>query len=383
MARVELNQVTKQFGTVNVVNEFSLEIQNQEFLVLLGPSGCGKTTTLRMVAGLEEPTTGGITIGDTDVTHLAPKDRDIAMVFQNYALYPHMSVYENMAFGLKMRRTPRPEIDRRVTGVAQILGLGELLNRKPKELSGGQRQRVALGRAIVREPKVFLMDEPLSNLDAKLRTQTRVELKRLHQQLGATIVYVTHDQTEAMTLGTRIVVMRDGVIQQVDTPDGIYNRPVNTFVATFVGTPPMNLIHGTVSRSGDVTKFNVEGQRIECPVPLVTALSALNDSRVILGFRPEDVSILEDEIVPEGHVSLRATVRVVEPLGHETMIYCEVGDASVVVRADNSWQGKAGDLLLLGLDSARIHAFDPSTEVALLAGPGHEARDVSNVGVVT
>ncbi len=256
MASVRLEHVFKRFGNVDAVSDVNLDIADQEFLVLLGPSGCGKTTTLRMVAGLEELSEGSIFIGDREVSQVAPKDRDIAMVFQNYALYPHMTVYENMAFGLKLRKVPRPEIERRVKEAADILGLDTLLTRKPKELSGGQRQRVALGRAIVREPKAFLMDEPLSNLDAKLRTQTRVELKRLHQRLGATILYVTHDQPEAMTMGTRIVVMRDGVVQQVDTPDGIYNRPANQFVATFVGTPAMNLLPGELGRSGDALTFH-------------------------------------------------------------------------------------------------------------------------------
>jgi multiple sugar transport system ATP-binding protein len=364
VARVVLDQVSKKFGNVVAVDQFSLEIQDREFLVLLGPSGCGKTTTLRMVAGLEEPSAGRILIGERDVTYLEPKDRDIAMVFQNYALYPHMTVYENMAFGLKLRRLPRAEIDRRVKEAAEILGLGQLLHRKPKELSGGQRQRVALGRAIVREPKAFLMDEPLSNLDAKLRAQTRVELKRLHQRLQSTVIYVTHDQTEAMTMGTRIVVMRDGVVQQVDTPEGIYHRPVNQFVATFVGTPAMNLLSGEVAQEGErwwVVFPN--GVRLEAPATLIPRLKKLPDRRVTLGVRPGDVYA-----EPREGPKLETEVRVFEHMGHENMLYLAVGDdLSLVARTDYTFVAKPGDRVTVTLDPERLHVFDPATEQAVTA----------------
>jgi multiple sugar transport system ATP-binding protein len=362
VARVVLEHVSKRFGNVTAVDQFSLEIEDREFLVLLGPSGCGKTTTLRMVAGLEEPSAGRILIGERDVTYLEPKDRDIAMVFQNYALYPHMTVYENMAFGLKLRHLPRPEIDRRVKEAAEILGLGQLLHRKPKELSGGQRQRVALGRAIVREPKAFLMDEPLSNLDAKLRAQTRVELKRLHQRLESTVIYVTHDQTEAMTMGTRIVVMRDGVVQQVDTPEGIYHRPVNQFVATFVGTPAMNLLPGEVSREGDTWWITLSGgARLQAPATVVPRLAKLSDRRVTLGIRPGDVYA-----EPREGPQLSAEVRVFEHMGHENMLYLAVSDdVSLVARTDYTFVVKPGDRVTVTLDPERLHVFDPATEQAV------------------
>lgn len=369
MASVRLSQVTKRFGTVTAVEDVNLDIADQEFLVLLGPSGCGKTTTLRMVAGLEEMSEGQIFIGDRDVSWLPPKDRDIAMVFQNYALYPHMTVYENMAFGLKLHKTPKTEIDRRVNEAAEILGLGPLLKRRPKELSGGQRQRVAVGRAIVREPQAFLMDEPLSNLDAKLRTQTRVELKRLHQRLGATILYVTHDQTEAMTLGTRIVVMRDGVVQQVDTPDGIYHRPVNVFVATFVGTPAMNLVTADVTRHGDAVHAVVGGQEVRLHGRVTEAIAGMTTPRIRLGIRPENI-YLESAARSRGENddTLTAIVRLIEPMGHENLVYCSVGEADWVIRTENTWQGQVGETVQLGFDPDRMHAFDPETERSLVFG---------------
>ncbi|MCY0898668.1 MAG: sn-glycerol-3-phosphate ABC transporter ATP-binding protein UgpC [Firmicutes bacterium] len=364
MASVQLDHVSKRFGAVAAVQDVTLDIADQEFLVLLGPSGCGKTTTLRMVAGLEELTEGRIQIGDRDVSHLPPKDRDIAMVFQNYALYPHMTVYENMAFGLKLHRTPKAEIDRRVKEAAAILGLEGLLTRRPKELSGGQRQRVALGRAIVREPKAFLMDEPLSNLDAKLRTQTRVELKRLHQRLGATIIYVTHDQTEAMTLGTRIVVMKDGVVQQVDTPEGIYHRPANVFVATFVGTPAMNIVDATIERHQGQLAAVIDGQKLLLSGPLAAALESWGRPTVRLGIRPEDISVGVPSDPPGPSVD--AVVRLVEPMGHENLVYTDVGSANVVVRTGNDWTGGVGDRVTLYWNPQRIHAFDPESERSLL-----------------
>jgi multiple sugar transport system ATP-binding protein len=366
MASVTLNHVSKRFGNVVAVNDVNLDINDQEFLVLLGPSGCGKPTTLRMVAGLEELTDGSIYIGDRDVSQLPPKDRDIAMVFQNYALYPHMTVYENMAFGLKLHKVPKAEIDRRVHDAAQILGLENLLTRRPKELSGGQRQRVALGRAIVREPKAFLMDEPLSNLDAKLRTQTRVELKRLHQRLGATIIYVTHDQTEAMTMGTRIVVMRDGVVQQVDTPEGIYQRPANTFVATFVGTPAMNLIRGELTRNGDDWWFHVADQKVRMPDSAKPALNQLTKPALIVGVRPEDGVLDSPEHADE--YSLVGTIRLIEPMGHEHIVYIDVGELPLTVRTHHQWQGQVGDSVAVKLNPNQMHLFDPETERSLLYG---------------
>lgn len=365
VARVELNKVGKKFGNVIAVDDFTLEIQDKEFLVLLGPSGCGKTTTLRMVAGLEEPSQGRIMIGERDVTYLEPKDRDIAMVFQNYALYPHMTVYDNMAFGLKLRKVPRAEIERRVKMAADTLELGNLLHRRPKELSGGQRQRVALGRAIVREPKAFLMDEPLSNLDAKLRAQTRVELKNLHRRLEATVLYVTHDQTEAMTMGTRIVVMRDGVVQQVDTPDGIYHRPVNQFVATFVGTPAMNLLKGEVERRDNelLLKFG-GGTQVTVPPGLHRRIESLPDRSVTIGVRPEDIYLGADK----PGVPVPTKVSVFEPMGHENMVYLSVNDEQqLVARVNNTWHAGPGQAVTATLDPERIHIFNPATEMVVSA----------------
>ncbi len=363
MAGVVLQHVTKRYGTVEAVRDVNLDIHGKEFLVFLGPSGCGKSTILRMIAGLEELTSGEIFIGDEDVTHKPPKDRDIAMVFQNYALYPHMTVYENMAFGLELRKSPKKDIDQHVQAAAEILGLDQLLSRKPKELSGGQRQRVALGRAIVREPKVFLMDEPLSNLDAKLRTQTRVELKNLHQRLEATIIYVTHDQTEAMTMGTRIAVIREGVVQQVDTPDRVYNNPANQFVATFVGTPAMNLIKGTVVAHGDRSALQVGSQSFELPDRIHQSLSRLSTDALTLGLRPEDIFLgkgLDSEPV------LNATIQAIESMGNEHIVYLTVEGQSMIARADNAWNGHVGDTIAMKLNVQRLYAFDPSTELSLL-----------------
>lgn len=372
MASVVLEHVSKRFGGTTAVDDVNLQIGDQEFLVLLGPSGCGKTTTLRMVAGLEEVTDGAIYIEDRDVSQLPPKDRDIAMVFQNYALYPHMTVYENMAFGLRLRKVPKSAIAQRVTEAAEILGLQALLTRRPRELSGGQRQRVALGRAIVREPKAFLMDEPLSNLDAKLRTQTRVELKRLHQRLGATILYVTHDQTEAMTMGTRIVVIKDGVVQQVDSPDGIYHRPANAFVATFVGTPAMNLFGATLTRRGTTLTATVGVQSLVLPDALTVPLETLGGSAVILGIRPEEITLMQGGRIPQGALALQATVRLIEPMGHEYIVYLDAGPAQFVVRTGNDWHGMVGDTTTMGLDGRQLNAFDPHSERSLVYD-AHEA----------
>lgn len=359
LAQVALDDVTKAFGGVTAVHGVTLDVHDGEFLVLLGPSGCGKTTTLRMVAGLEEVSSGRIRIEGRDVTDVPPKGRDIAMVFQNYALYPHMSVFDNMAFGLKLRKMPSKEIHQRVTRTAESLGLQSFLSRKPKALSGGQRQRVALGRAIVREPAAFLMDEPLSNLDARLRDQTRVELKSLHQRLGTTTLYVTHDQTEAMTLGTRIVVMRHGQIQQVDTPEAIYQRPANQFVATFVGTPAMNLFPGKVTLVEGKPALGI-GQQLIRWTPQVPLHSQAN-RQVTVGVRPEDCRIRASG---QGQ-GLKASVTVVEPMGHETLIYCTVEGHSLTVRADNQWGGRVGDMITLDFVERGVHLFDSQTEQRL------------------
>src|SRR5579884_1571059 len=318
MAQVTLDHVWKRFGDVTAVHDITLEARDHEFLVLVGPSGCGKTTTLRMIAGLDDITDGSISIGDRVVNDLSPKDRDIAMVFQSYALYPHMNVYDNMAFGLKLRKTPKPEIKKRVEEAADILGIGNLLKRKPKQLSGGQRQRVALGRAIVRNPSVFLMDEPLSNLDAKLRVQTRAELSKLHQRLTTTVVYVTHDQTEAMTMGNRIAVMKDGFLQQVDKPQVLYDHPNNTFVASFIGSPAMNLLPVQIEVNDGQTA--VAGPGLSVPLPDILATSARQqDTRdVLLGVRPEHV-VLADRYHGPPAGCLTATLEVVEHLGNEIL----------------------------------------------------------------
>ncbi len=363
MASVRLEHVSKRFGAVSAVEDVTLTINDHEFLVLLGPSGCGKTTTLRMVAGLEESTSGAIYIGDQDVSQAAPKDRDIAMVFQNYALYPHMTVYDNMAFGLKLHGVPRDAIAKRVGDAAEMLGLQNLLKRRPKELSGGQRQRVALGRAIVRDPAAFLMDEPLSNLDAQLRTQTRVELKRLHQRLGTTTLYVTHDQTEAMTLGTRIVVMKDGVVQQAASPDDIYHRPANQFVATFVGTPPMNLMPVHLERRDGAVYAAIEGQRLAVPQRVLGALAGIQVEKTTLGIRPEDLTVSRDV----GDGGLQAVVRVIEPMGHETLVYGDIGSTSVIARTSNAWTGRVGETVSLTLDERRWHLFDGVSGASLLS----------------
>ena len=337
MAGVTLKNLTKTFKNVVAVNNVNLEIQDKEFLVLVGPSGCGKTTCLRMVAGLEEATSGEILIGDRLVNDVSPKDRDIAMVFQNYALYPHMSVFDNMAFGLKLRKVPKDEIKRRVQEAAQLLGLTELLDRKPKQLSGGQRQRVALGRAIVREPKVFLMDEPLSNLDAKLRVQTRAELIKLHRRLGITTIYVTHDQVEAMTMGDRIVVMRDGVVQQVDTPLGLYNKPANMFVAGFIGTPSMNFIDATLQKNGD--RYVVDAGSFKVVIPKEKnggRFESYVGKQVVFGVRPEDMfdKNIASLVEPTEENTIKATVDVIEPMGSIVTMYLTSGKHSMVATID-------------------------------------------------
>jgi multiple sugar transport system ATP-binding protein len=365
VAQVVLDHVSKAFGDLTAVNDLSLEVRDREFLVLVGPSGCGKTTALRMIVGLEDATEGDIYIGDRRVNDLPPKARDIAMVFQSYALYPHMSVFDNMGFALKLRRVNRTEIEQRVRHAARILGIENLLARKPRQLSGGQRQRVALGRAIVREPQVFLMDEPLSNLDAKLRVQMRAELIKLHQRLQATVIYVTHDQVEAMTMGTRIAVMHDGVLQQLDTPENVYQHPANTFVAGFIGSPSMNFFNGHLVRDDDGQLF-VQGAGLRLPVPAwrMPNVAGHGDRSVIFGVRPESVSDPR-QIRGETMTRARATVSVVEPLGPEVLVYLQTNGTEFVSRMDARFRPVPDETVEVAFDLDQIHLFDPDTQQAL------------------
>jgi len=363
MAQVVLKDLNKKYDEVHAVKDVNLTIRDKEFMVFVGPSGCGKTTTLRMVAGLEEITAGEISIGDRVVNDLPPKDRDIAMVFQNYALYPHMSVYDNMAFGLKMRKFPKSEIAKRVQDAAEILGIQELLKRKPRQLSGGQRQRVAVGRAIVRHPQVFLFDEPLSNLDAKLRVQMRVELKRLHERLETTAIYVTHDQVEAMTLGSRVVVMKDGWVQQVGEPLEIYSRPANKFVAGFIGSPAMNFIPVTVSEANGAVYVEAAGLRGKVPLEKANALKPYKGQTVTLGIRPEDLRVGSG--ADSADLSFDAVVEVVEPLGSEILLDVTVAGQSVVCRVDPSIKAKPHDKVRLTFVPERIHFFETKTEAVI------------------
>jgi multiple sugar transport system ATP-binding protein len=362
MAQVVLKELSKKFDEVVAVRDVNLTIQDREFVVLVGPSGCGKSTTLRMIAGLEEITSGEIFIGERLVNDLPPKDRDIAMVFQNYALYPHMTVYDNMAFGLKMRKFPKPEIEQRVREAAQMLGIQDLLGRKPRQLSGGQRQRVAVGRAIVRHPQVFLFDEPLSNLDAKLRVQMRVELKRLHERLETTAIYVTHDQVEAMTLGDRVVVMKDGLVQQVGDPLGIYSKPRNRFVAGFIGSPAMNFLDCTVVGDGELA-VESPGLRVSVPPAQKTALERYRGKAVTLGVRPEDLreATAED---PKNY-RIDAVVEVVEPLGNEILLDVKVGRHPLVARVPPTSRVRLHEQIPLTLNRERLHFFDTQTEQAI------------------
>jgi multiple sugar transport system ATP-binding protein len=351
MASVSYEHVTKRFpGGTLAVNDFNLEIKDTEFMVLVGPSGCGKSTALRMLAGLEEVTEGDIKIGDQVVNEMPPRDRDIAMVFQSYALYPHMTVFDNLAFGLRMRGTPRQDIERRVNSAASILELGPLLKRKPRQLSGGQRQRVALGRAIVREPQAFLLDEPLSNLDAKLRIQTRIELQKQHRALQATFIYVTHDQVEAMTMGDRIAVMKDGILQQVAPPRQIYDNPVNMYVAGFIGSPSMNFIPVTVQG----TTAKATGFELELP-------TAPGIEKGVLGIRPEALT----EHPREGHAGLDLKVEVCEVLGADQFLYGIVGGDAITARVDPNMKVSPGDRVRLGVDMRRLHLFDGPTGKAI------------------
>jgi len=363
MARVLIRSLNKMYDDVQAVKDVNLEIRDKEFVVLVGPSGCGKTTTLRMVAGLESITSGQVLIGDTVVNELPPMDRDIAMVFQNYALYPHMSVYDNMAFGLKMRKVDRAEIRKRVHDAADILGIRDYLARKPRQLSGGQRQRVALGRAIVRHPQVFLFDEPLSNLDAKLRVQMRVELKKLHSRLNTTAIYVTHDQVEAMTLGDRVVVMKGGLVQQVGEPLELYNAPVNRFVAGFLGSPAMNFAPVRLSNGKDGLRADNPGFGIDVPAEIRPRLQAYAGREVIMGIRPEDLQIANGSHPPG--LCFDAMVEVVERLGAEILLDLQVGEQTMVAAVEPSIRAKRGDKLRFALPPERLHFFDTNSEAAI------------------
>ena len=374
MASLSLRHIYKKYpGGVTAVSDFNLEVKDKEFLVLVGPSGCGKTTTLRMIAGLEEITEGELFIGDRLVNDVAPKDREIAMVFQNYALYPHMSVFENMSFGLKLNKVPKEKIKRLVEEAARILDITHLLDRKPKALSGGQKQRVALGRAIVREPKVFLLDEPLSNLDAKLRAAMRTELTKLHKRVGTTFVYVTHDQVEAMTMATRIVVMKDGLIQQVDTPQRLYDYPCNIFVAGFIGTPQMNFINGKLVKKDDGVYFDFQNVSLKLPEEKANAeeIKDYIGQDVVVGLRPEAISDVADAVAANPEYSFEVNVDVTELMGAEIYLYLTVGDpedepTSLIARVSSRSQSRAGDKIKVAVDMSRFHIFDKDTEVCIL-----------------
>ena len=369
MASLSLSHINKTYPNgFQAVKDFNLEIEDKEFIIFVGPSGCGKSTTLRMIAGLEEISGGTLKIGDKVMNDVEPKDRDIAMVFQNYALYPHMTVYDNMAFGLKLRKVPKDQIDKAVREAARILDLDKLLDRKPKALSGGQRQRVAMGRAIVRNPKVFLMDEPLSNLDAKLRVQMRIEISKIHQRLGATLIYVTHDQTEAMTLGTRIVVMKDGVVRQVDTPQNLYQKPGNLFVAGFMGSPQMNFLDAVISEKGGNVIATIGGEH-EVIVPAAKA-KVLKDKgyvgkKVVLGIRPEDIHDSQMFLETSPSKPMNSVVKVYELLGAEVFLYFDVDGTQVTARVDPRTTAKTGDPIRFAFDMEKAHFFDKETELTI------------------
>ncbi len=347
MANLKIDNLQKSFGTTKVINAISFEVKEGEFCILLGPSGCGKTTVLRLIAGLEQQDDGEIFIGDREVSNLTPKERDIAMVFQSYALYPHLNVYENMAFSLKMRKRPKQEMDKKVKETAVLLGIEELLNRKPKELSGGQRQRVAIGRAIVRNPKLFLFDEPLSNLDAKLRSSMRVELARLHQKLKATTLYVTHDQVEAMTLGEKIVLLDQGVIQQIGTPDEMYHTPSNLFVATFIGTPQINLVKGLLDVNEKEMFF--KSDKLTIRLGLREELKKYANQDITMGIRSESLT--------PGHGPIRGHLELIEHLGPETILYIKIDDIRLIAKAPSGFQGKTGQEISIALDDTGVHFF--------------------------
>lgn len=365
MASLSLKNINKTYPNGFVaVKDFNLEIEDKEFVIFVGPSGCGKSTTLRMIAGLEEITSGELWIGEKLMNDVEPKDRDIAMVFQNYALYPHMSVYDNMAFGLKLRKTPKDQIDKLVHEAAKVLDIEHLLDRKPKALSGGQRQRVAMGRAIVRNPKVFLMDEPLSNLDAKLRVQMRIEISKLHQRLETTIIYVTHDQTEAMTLGTRIVVMKDGLAQQIDTPQNLYDKPNNLFVAGFMGSPQMNFLECKVVKEGNSVALMFGSNSIKVPEARAKKLidGGYINKTVSFGIRPEDVKDDEMFLSSSPDSVIEATVRVYELLGAEVFLYFDVDQFSITARVNPRTTARPGDTIKIAFDLGKMHVFDKETE---------------------
>ena len=368
MASLSLTNVCKVYPNgFEAVKDFSLEVEDQEFIIFVGPSGCGKSTTLRMIAGLEEISSGELKIDGRVVNDVEPKDRDIAMVFQNYALYPHMTVFDNMAFGLKLRKVPKDEIKKKVEEAAKILDLEKLLDRKPKALSGGQRQRVAMGRAIVRNPKVFLMDEPLSNLDAKLRVQMRSEIASLHNRLKATIIYVTHDQTEAMTLGTRIVVLKDGVIMQVDSPQKLYNEPNNLFVAGFIGSPQMNFIDAVCKVEGERVTLNFEKTSVVLPPAKAKKLidGGYNGKTVVMGFRPEDIGDSQIEIEAHKDAVFETDVTGYELLGSEVLLYFNVAGTAMTAKVDSRTTARMGDHITLAIDPEKIHCFDKETELTI------------------
>lgn len=370
MAKVVLKNIYKVYpgSTVPAVKDANLEIEDKEFVVLVGPSGCGKSTTLRMIAGLEEITSGELYIGDKLCNDVAPKDRDIAMVFQNYALYPHMTVYDNMAFGLKLRKVPKEERDRKVKEAAKILGIEHLLDRKPKALSGGQRQRVALGRAIVREPKVFLMDEPLSNLDAKLRVAMRAEISKLHKRLNTTFIYVTHDQTEAMTMGTRIVVMKDGVIQQVDSPTVLYNNPCNMFVAGFIGSPQMNFMNALIEKKDNGLYVKIGNTELPMPADKAAVVEEKGyvGKEVVFGIRPENLDDEESFIEKHSNSCMKAKVELVEHMGSETFLYLVSEGNNITAKVAPTTTAKIDDNIKIGVDMNLMHLFDKETEIAII-----------------
>ena len=365
MASVTYDHVTKRFGDVVAVNDLDIKVEDKEFLVLVGPSGCGKTTALRLLAGLEEITEGTISIGDKVVNDIAPKDRDIAMVFQSYALYPHMSVFDNMAFGLKLRKTDKAEIKRRVGDAAEILGIEDLLDRKPRQLSGGQRQRVAVGRAIVREPNVFLLDEPLSNLDAKLRVQTRAEISILHKQLETTFIYVTHDQVEAMTMATRIAVMKSGILQQLDTPQNLYDKPDNKFVAGFIGSPSMNFFDGKIEKSNGKLVLDADSFNVEIPKEKEKVYQGHTGKSVVFGLRPEDIH--NPDFKPPGITPAKVSgkVDVTELMGNEIFVFLSNGDHDFVARVDPRSKYSYGDDVQVTFNMGNFHVFDKETEIAI------------------
>lgn len=372
MASISLKNICKKYPNgYEAVKNFNMEIEDKEFIIFVGPSGCGKSTTLRMVAGLEDISSGELLIDGKLVNDMEPKDRDIAMVFQNYALYPHMTVYENMAYALKLRKTPPAEIEQMVHNAAKILDLEKLLDRKPSALSGGQRQRVAMGRAIVRNPKVFLMDEPLSNLDAKdakLRVQMRAEISKLHQRLGTTIIYVTHDQTEAMTLGTRIVVMKDGIVQQIDTPQNLYNYPANLFVASFIGSPQMNFLDAVCKINGNQVSLKVGDYSIELPEQKAKKLidDGYADKTVVMGIRPEDIYDSDEMLEKFSNSIIESTINISELLGAEVYLYFDVQGTSLTARVAPTTSARTGSKARFALDVDKIHVFDKSTELTIV-----------------